>query len=105
MRSAVAPLGEECNSCNAPCIADLYSCTGLPVVVVEVDDGGGNGTDANGTDAGGGGGGGEAVAPPPAAGAVGAQGGACNDFDLDAIDTWYTAYDLTFVRSIKVSAG
>lgn len=30
-----------------------------------------------------------------------AIGNVCNDYDLEAVEEWYTVYDLTFIRSIK----
>ncbi|KAL7544644.1 hypothetical protein ACHAWF_008018 [Thalassiosira exigua] len=85
MVCAADSLGEECRNCNKPCIVELDLCTGLPDVNANDNQFQINDTD---TDAG---------AP------VGAttEGNSCNQFDLGAIDKWYTAYNLTFVRSVR----
>ena len=42
------------------------------------------------------------ILPTPSSNEVTTQS-TCNDFDLDAIDTWYTAYNLTFINSIQAA--
>jgi len=82
--SAADSLGPECAECNTPCIQDFGVCTGLPIA----DENNGTSPTNNETDA-------DATPLPPNA------ANACNDFDLDAIETWYDVYDLTFGKSIN----
>jgi len=70
----------ECWGCLAPCVEKFSACSGLPDV--------GNVTILQ-----------NASALPSKA----ATGNNCNSFDLDAIETWYNAYDITFIRTVKDS--
>ncbi|KAL7485877.1 hypothetical protein ACHAW6_011476 [Cyclotella cf. meneghiniana] len=75
-------LGLECQQCNIPCIAEFNICSGLP----EVD----NSTlsqERNETDA-----------TIPLASVSNLE--QCNAYNLDAIDKWYIAYNLSFLKSI-----
>ena len=80
--SAVDSFSPDCQECNIPCIEELGVCTGLQEVDVNATlPPNNNETTDDGT-----------VAQPLLA---------CNNYDLEAIDTWYNVYDLTFIRSIK----
>lgn len=83
---AADSFGAECKECNTPCVETLELCTGL---TDEVANGIASASD-NATDQ---------IAPAPPVGAT--RQNACNDFDLDAIEKWYTVYNLTFVKSIQ----
>lgn len=69
--------GVECQECNIPCVEQLNVCTGLP---------GTNATDTNAT-----------LPPAIAAGTI----DGCNSYALESIDEWYSAYNLTFVKSVN----
>mmetsp|Transcript_21012 Transcript_21012/g.50674 ORF Transcript_21012/g.50674 Transcript_21012/m.50674 type:complete len:681 (+) Transcript_21012:41-2083(+) len=104
MPCAADSLGEECNQCNVPCIEELRSCTGLPEAMVEdnIEDAAAvageegtfpstnNETDKENT---------TTLSPLPNKAITTA--GACNDYDLEAITTWYNVYNLTFVDSVN----
>jgi hypothetical protein len=73
-------LGSACQQCNIPCIAEFDICSGLPEVENTTNE-----TNSAG-----------AAAVPVDASTI----EYCNAYDLEAIDTWYVAYDLSFVKSI-----
>lgn len=85
-------MGEECKTCNEPCVEELGICTGLPKVDNNETSSANNetATDKNDTT--------PIVLPPNEA--IGITN-TCNDFDLEAIETWYDVYNLTFVKSIQ----
>jgi hypothetical protein len=70
---AADSLGDACADCNIPCIEDFQVCSGLP----------GDNTSIRHLQS------------------INSTTGACNEYDLDLIDTWYTAYNLTFVGSVN----
>jgi len=80
----------ECQECNAPCVDEFDLCSGLPTVVEE--SGGGTEGDGNAT---------ATLPPPPSSTITQDNQDTCNRYDLSEINQWYTAYELTFVRSIK----
>ena len=102
----------ECQECNMPCVEEFHLCSGLPKGVVVVDEVvaeesiAGNNTNEESsvgdTNA-------AALSPssssitPPTSSSITQQNveDTCNRYDLSAINEWYTAYELTFVRSIK----
>ena len=85
-------MGEECKTCNQPCVEELGICTGLPRVDNNETSPANNETvtDKNDTAT--------IVLPPNEAIEITNK---CNDFDLEAIETWYDVYNLTFVKSIQ----
>lgn len=99
---AANSLGDECRECNKPCVEALNVCTGLPQVVTDDNESdvttptSNNETitidDKEDT---------PIIVPQPPNQAIGTNEDACNDFYLEAIDTWYTVYELTFVESIR----
>jgi hypothetical protein len=80
----------ECQECNAPCVDEFNLCSGLPTVE---ENGGGTEGDGNAT----------TTLPPSSPSSTITQNNqdTCNRYDLSEINEWYTAYELTFVRSIK----
>eukprot|EP00985_Skeletonema_marinoi_P006241 scaffold2709_cov215-Skeletonema_marinoi.AAC.2 len=80
----------ECQECNAPCVDEFNLCSGLPTVE---ESGGGTEGDGNAI----------TTLPPPSSSSTITQNNqdTCNRYDLSEINEWYTAYELTFVRSIK----
>ncbi|KAL3802371.1 hypothetical protein HJC23_007196 [Cyclotella cryptica] len=75
-------LGSECQQCNIPCIAEFNICSGLPEVENSTLSQGRNETDAK-------------LSLESASNLE-----QCNTYDLGAINTWYIAYNLSFVKSI-----
>ena len=76
----------ECQECNAPCVEEFKLCTGLPE---EVEEESGNNATA------------PTVLPSSTQNNNNNQDTSCNTYDLSKINQWYTAYELTFVKSIK----
>lgn len=74
----------ECVECNVPCGEEFNTCSGLPNLA-PVEDEDPSIEDGDGGD----------IASNPAV--VVEQ---CNSFDLDAVNTWYNVYNVTFVKSI-----
>ncbi|KAL7467702.1 hypothetical protein ACHAXS_011451 [Conticribra weissflogii] len=85
---AADSFGAECQECNIPCVEQLNVCTGLP----EVDDS--NATIPSGTNTT------DHDLNRPPSGATDSIDG-CNSYDLESIDKWYNAYNLTFVKSVN----
>eukprot|EP00986_Skeletonema_menzelii_P006300 scaffold2378_cov152-Skeletonema_menzelii.AAC.18 len=84
----------KCQECNLPCVDEFHLCSGLPKDIVEVEEsvgdteGSGNATTTT-------------TLPPPTSSLTQENVDTCNRYDLSEINQWYTAYELTFVRSIK----
>ena len=92
--SAADSLGDECKKCNIPCVEELGVCTGLPKVNTDTD----VPLTINETTKE------DTVIPLPTSttnDAIKTNENACNDFDLESIDTWYDVYHLTFYKSIQ----
>lgn len=83
---AADSLGAACQECNTPCIEEFILCSGLP----QVDNTTTTLPSTNETDT--------PTTIPPANAVI---ANACNSFDLEAIETWYNVYNLTFVRSVQ----
>ena len=93
-KSAADSLGDECKKCNIPCVEELGVCTGLPKVNTDTDV---PPTINETTKV-------DTVIPLPLSttnDAIKTNENACNDFDLESIDTWYDVYHLTFYKSIQ----
>ena len=82
--SAQDSFAPECVECNVPCGEEFDACSGLPNVAPAEDE------DPSIEE----GDGGDIVTNP----AVAVE--QCNSFDLDAVNTWYNVYNVTFVKSI-----
>ena len=86
---AADSFSEACQQCNSPCVAELQLCTGLPEVegtnetLLPIEN---NETFSN-------------VTLPPSN--IIDNSNTCNEYDLEAIDEWYNAYNLTFVKSVN----
>ena len=92
----------ECQECNMPCVEEFHLCSGLSkgVVVVEevvAEEGSVGDTNATALSLS------SSSITPPTSSSITQQNveDTCNIYDLSAINEWYTAYELTFVRSIK----
>ncbi|KAL3930198.1 MAG: hypothetical protein SGBAC_011866 [Bacillariaceae sp.] len=100
-------LGQECQDCNANCIAQMFVCSGLPEEIT----GNNNNTTtttATATTT-------TATATTTTTTAAGTRrflqnattsptttsDDVCNDWDLDNVPIWYKVYDLTFVGSVN----
>lgn len=93
---AADSFSEECRTCNLPCVEEFNLCTGLPEVEETSETTMMNeGNSANNT------------ALPQSSSSSNTitqnnnEEDTCNRYDLSQINQWYTAYELTFVRSIK----
>ena len=88
---AADSFSEECQECNVPCVEEFQLCTGgLPEVVEEIET-----TDDDNVTA-------ITIDSPPLTSLIQQEAeDTCNKSDLTQINTWYTAYELTFVRSIN----
>lgn len=82
----------ECQECNVPCVVEFNLCSGLPEVEAVESEAETEGSVENTT-----------TTLPSSSSSTMTQENidTCNRFDLSKIDQWYTAYELTFVRSIK----
>ncbi|CAJ1952002.1 unnamed protein product [Cylindrotheca closterium] len=88
-------LGQECQDCNADCIAQMFVCSGLP------QETNGTTTTADAT----------ATATANTLGVrrflndntttTNDDDDVCNDWDLNNVPIWYRVYDLTFVGSVN----
>lgn len=74
--SAADSLSEECHDCTAPCRVELGLCTGFST---------NNETSSNST----------------MRNLQSTSSASCNNFDVQAVEKWYTVYELTFIHSIK----
>jgi len=83
--SASDSFSAECQQCNIPCFEELTICTGL----VEKDANETISTQLNNN------------TDPSLPTNQSTGENTCNNFDLEAINQWYTVYNLTFVRSIQ----
>ena len=70
--------GLDCLTCLEPCLESFYQCSGLPVI------------SSNST---------QNLAETAASPAE----NFCHDFDLQSVEEWYTAYELTFIGSVRDS--
>ncbi len=90
---AADSFGEECRECNLPCVEELNLCSGLPEVEEAEAEAEAEGSVENTT---------TALPTSVATTSTITQENidTCNRYDLSKINTWYTAYELTFIRSI-----
>ena len=79
-------LSAECKECSSPCADELRLCTGFPDLNAALPTN--NETEI------------ETATPLPPNEAI-TTDNACNEYDLEAIDTWYNVYNLTFVDSVN----
>eukprot|EP00980_Cylindrotheca_fusiformis_P023272 scaffold10310_cov81-Cylindrotheca_fusiformis.AAC.3 len=89
---AADSVGEECETCNGPCIAEMLTCSGLPDIP-------GNSTTTTAD---------ETRSrylhgdhSHPHSHSHTDDNSTCNNYDLEAVETWYNVYDVTFVRSVN----
>ena len=85
----------KCQECNLPCVDEFNLCSGLPQEIVEVEESVGDTVEGSGNATT------TTTLPPPTSSLTQENVDTCNRYDLSEIDQWYTAYELTFVRSIK----
>lgn len=82
----------ECQECNVPCVDEFNLCSGLPEV--EESEAEAEGSVENATNT--------TLTPPFSTSTITQENiDTCNRYNLSQINQWYTAYELTFVRSIK----
>ena len=90
--------GSECSDCLLPCADDFYACSGLPEREFEVTSSTTANADADADTQG--------ASSSSAAAVVNAEAAAttasdqCNNYDPNAVQNWYTVYNLTYGKSI-----